>query len=65
MIKNARSATTASIKNKFLLIWNIHCNNLLQENMLLGRDLRLNFIAADEGKKIFKIVNAFLISERS
>ena len=33
--------------------------------MLLGRDLRLDFIAADERRTIFKIVNAFLFNKIS
>lgn len=28
--------------------------DLLEENILLGKDLRLNFIAADEKRKLFK-----------
>ena len=48
----------------FLLIWNDRCNSLLEEKNRLDRNLRLNFIAEDERRNIFIIINAFIFSER-
>ena len=34
---------------------------VFEKNILLGRDLRINFIATDERRKILKIVDASVI----
>ena len=38
---------------------------LLEEKISLGRNFRLNFIASEERRNIFIIVNAFPFSKRS
>ena len=43
----------------------INVKSQFEENILLGKNLRINFIAIDETRKILKTVDVSLFSRRS